>query len=313
MDWSEYTIKGVREHLNKLDINDITDNLLISLSKDSRVGVQKLADKYKRLINDKENRIKRWEKMSQNAVDLQDRGYQFVAGIDEAGRGPLAGPVVASAVILDLNKPIYGLDDSKKLSEKKREELYKVIMEDAIAVGIGIINNNIIDEVNILQATFKAMKSAIDDLSKIPDYILVDGNMKIPNIKHKQDCIVDGDCFINSIAAASIIAKVTRDRIIDDYHNDYPHYGFNRNKGYGTSEHIQALKEHGTTPIHRFSFSIVNKYHFTHFENNIKKAKSENELKELGQLIAKRGIFSEDNLNKLRELYQSKYKSISNS
>jgi len=313
MDWSEYTISDVKDHLSKLDTNEITDKLLISLNKDGRVGVQNLAAKYKRLLNDKENRIKRWEKMSQNTVDLQDRGYQLVAGIDEAGRGPLAGPVVASAVILDNNKPIYGLDDSKKLSEKKREELYKEIMEDAIAVGIGIINNNIIDEVNILQATFKAMKIAINDLSKTPDYILVDGNMKIPNIKHRQDCIVDGDCFINSIAAASIIAKVTRDRIIDDYHNEYPHYGFNRNKGYGTSEHIQALKEHGTTPIHRFSFSIVNKYHFTHFENNIKQARNEKELKELGQLVAKRGLFSEDNLNKLRELYQEKYKSIINS
>lgn len=313
MDWSEYTISDVKEHLSKLDINEITDKLLISLNKDSRVGVQNLAAKYKRLLNAKKNRIEKWKKMSQNAVDLQDRGYQLVAGIDEAGRGPLAGPVVASAVILDLNKPIYGLDDSKKLSEKKREELYKVIMEDAIAVGIGIINNNIIDQINILQATFKAMESAIEDLSETPDYVLVDGNMKIPNIKHRQDCIVDGDCFINSIAAASIIAKVTRDRIIDDYHNDYPHYGFNRNKGYGTSEHIQALKEHGTTPIHRFSFSIVNRYHFTHFENHIKQARSEDELKELGQLIAKRGLFSEDNLNKLRELYQDQFRNINKS
>ncbi|MFP4015472.1 MAG: ribonuclease HII [Halanaerobiales bacterium] len=313
MDWNEFTIKEVKEHISKMNLHEISDTLINELRSDSRSGVQKLADRCQRLLDDEEARKKRWEKMSRRTEKLHQEGYQLVAGIDEAGRGPLAGPVVAAAVILNSKEPIYGLDDSKKLTEKKREQLYEIIMGNAVSVGIGIIDNKTIDKINILQATFQGMKQAISDLHKTPDYILVDGNMKIPGLNFKQDCIVDGDSFVNSIAAASIIAKVTRDRIIEDYHRDYPYYGFDRNKGYGTSEHIQGLKENGPTPIHRFSFSIVNKYHFKHFKDNIQQARTEEELKEIGKMIAEKGLFSEDNLNKLRKMYQDKLYSIVNS
>ncbi|MFP4661129.1 MAG: ribonuclease HII, partial [Halanaerobiales bacterium] len=266
MDWQEYTIKEAKEYISKLELHEINKELIVELRTDARRGIQKLADKCQRLLDDEKARKKRWENMSRHTEKLHQQGYQLVAGIDEAGRGPLAGPVVAAAVILNSEKPIYGLDDSKKLTEKKREELYEIIMEDAISVGIGIIDSRTIDKINILQATFQGMKEAVDDLDKKPDFIFVDGNMQIPELKYKQHCVVDGDSFVNCIAAASIIAKVTRDRIIEAYHRDYPYYGFDRNKGYGTSEHIQGLKEHGTTPIHRYSFSIVNKYHFKKFK-----------------------------------------------
>jgi ribonuclease HII len=191
---------------------------------------------------------------------LKYEGFQLIAGLDEAGRGPLAGPVVASAVLLNPEQKIIGLDDSKKMSAKKREKLFTEIGNKAIAVGTGIVESDTIDKINILQASFLAMKKALHGLDFIPDYLLVDGNRKIPDIDYRQKTIIDGDGKANCIAAASIIAKVTRDRIIDKYDEAYPEYGFVSNKGYGTEEHIKALKENGPTPIHRYSYSVVDRY-----------------------------------------------------
>lgn len=177
----------------------------------------------------------------------------YVAGIDEAGRGPLAGPVVAAAVILPKDIFLPFLNDSKKVTEKRRDVLFDEIKQNAIAYGIGIASNTLIDEINILQATYEAMREAINALEKTPDILLVDA-VHIPDINIKQVGIVKGDAKSVNIAAASILAKVTRDRIMAEYDKIYPEYGFASNKGYGTATHIAALKEVGPCAIHRKSF-----------------------------------------------------------
>ena len=179
--------------------------------------------------------------------------YTYIAGVDEVGRGPLAGPVVAACVILDKNKQILYLNDSKKLSEKKREALYKEICESAVAYGIGIVSPARIDEINILNATYEAMRAAISNLKLKPDILLNDA-VHIPKVDIKQVSIIKGDAKSVSIAAASIVAKVSRDRLMVEYDSLYPEYKFAKNKGYGTKEHIAAIKEHGLCPIHRRSF-----------------------------------------------------------
>ena len=186
---------------------------------------------------------------------LSRSGYKLVAGVDEAGRGPLAGPVVAGAVILKTSDFICEIDDSKKLSPKKREKAFLEIIKKA-HVGIGIVDENQIDSINIYQATVKAMLLAIENLPIRPDYVIVDGRMKIFT-RCPIKCIVGGDSASMSIAAASIIAKVTRDRIMEKYHEIYPHYGFSRHKGYPTRAHKKALTLHGPSPIHRRSFRPV--------------------------------------------------------
>lgn len=196
------------------------------------------------------------EKRRMEDMYIYERKYadfQYICGIDEAGRGPLAGPVVAGAVILPKDCDILYLNDSKKLSEKKRETLYDEIMEKAVATGIGIVGPNVIDEINILQATYEAMRIAISNLKVRPDLLLNDA-VTIPEMNIKQVPIIKGDAKSASIAAASIIAKVTRDRLMVQYDEVLPGYGFASNKGYGSAAHIQALKERGATPIHRQSF-----------------------------------------------------------
>ena len=195
--------------------------------------------------------IARTEEMSIYERKYSD--FQAICGIDEVGRGPFAGPVVAAAVILPKDNPILYLNDSKKLTEKKREALYDEIMEKAVAVGIGLVSPQRIDEINILQATYEAMREAISKLSVKPDLLLNDA-VTIPNVRIKQVPIIKGDAKSVSIAAASIIAKVTRDRLMVEYDTMMPGYGFAKNKGYGTAEHITALKEIGPTPIHRTTF-----------------------------------------------------------
>ena len=187
------------------------------------------------------------------AYEREYAAYQAICGIDEVGRGPLAGPVVASAVILPKDCDILYINDSKKLSEKKREMLYDEIMEKAVDVGIGIVGPERIDEINILQATYEAMREAISKLSVQPDLLLNDA-VKIPGVTLPQVSIIKGDAKSASIGAASIIAKVTRDRMMVEYDSIFPEYGFAANKGYGTAIHIAALKELGPTPIHRRSF-----------------------------------------------------------
>ena len=195
--------------------------------------------------------IERTESMMVFENKFADRGY--LCGIDEVGRGPLSGPVVAAAVILPKDHRILYLNDSKKLSEKKREELYDVIMREAVAVGIGMAPPSRIDEINIRQATYEAMRQAISRLSVKPDLLLNDA-VTIPEVPIPQLAIIGGDRKSVSIAAASIVAKVTRDRMMVEYEEMFPGYKFAKNKGYGTAEHIAALKELGPCPIHRRSF-----------------------------------------------------------
>ena len=195
--------------------------------------------------------ISRCEELKKYEKEYESFGY--ICGIDEVGRGPLAGPVVAGAVILPKDCDVLYINDSKKLSEKKREELYDIIMEKAVAVGIGYASHIRIDEINILQATYEAMREAISKLSVKPDILLNDA-VTIPGVDIKQVPIIKGDAKSISIGAASIIAKVTRDRLMVDYDSKYPGYGFASNKGYGSAAHIAALKEIGPCDIHRHSF-----------------------------------------------------------
>lgn len=191
--------------------------------------------------------------------NLARRGYSLVAGIDEAGRGPLAGPVVAAAVVLHPDRIPEGIDDSKKLSPSRRERLHDDIIRSARGVGIGIVPPETIDRVNILQATFAAMRQAVEQLPFSPDWLLVDGSLTIPGFAN-QEAIVRGDSRSLSIAAASIVAKVTRDRIMDDLDLLWPGYGFKEHKGYGTKSHREAIARLGVTPVHRRSFAGVREY-----------------------------------------------------
>ncbi len=218
---------------------------------DERTSVQKMVQQaQKRLDNLKKERarieaLKRYER--------EYESYGYICGIDEVGRGPLAGPVVAGAVILPKDCNILYINDSKKLSEKKREELYDIIMEQAVATGIGMVGPARIDEINILQATYEAMRQAIQNLAVIPDILLNDA-VTIPEVNIRQVPIIKGDAKSISIGAASIIAKVTRDRLMVEYDKVMPEYGFASNKGYGSKTHIEALKKYGPSPIHRQSF-----------------------------------------------------------
>ena len=190
----------------------------------------------------------------QRSLDWDTTG--LVAGVDEAGRGPLAGPVVAAAVILDDLKPIAGLNDSKKLTEKRREKLYDEILAKALCCSIAEASVQEIDSLNILQATLLAMRRAVDGLRLKPVKVLVDGN-RLPVLDVRAEAIVQGDALVPAISAASILAKVHRDRLCAQWHVQYPEYGFDRHKGYGTAEHLQALAEHGPSPWHRTSFAPV--------------------------------------------------------
>lgn len=201
----------------------------------------------------KQEEIERLNSMLEIENMLYDKGYKYICGVDEAGRGPLCGPVVAAAVILKKGDIIEGVNDSKKLSEKKREKLYEDIMAQAISVGIGISDVDVIEEINILNATKKAMCEAISNLEIKPEYALIDGNQGI-DIDIAYDTVVKGDSKSESIAAASIIAKVTRDRLLREYDKKYPEYGFAKHKGYGTKAHIEAIQKYGLLPVHRPSF-----------------------------------------------------------
>lgn len=218
---------------------------------DERSGVQALVAKARKGIDALEKEKKRIECMKK--YEKEYASFSSICGIDEVGRGPLAGPVVAGAVILPKDCQILYLNDSKQLSERKREELYDVIMKEAVAVGIGYASHERIDEINILQATYEAMRQAISNLSVQPDLLLNDA-VTIPEVKIRQVPIIKGDAKSVSIAAASIVAKVTRDRLMVEYDKTYPEYHFADNKGYGAAAHIEALKKYGATPIHRKSF-----------------------------------------------------------
>lgn len=183
-----------------------------------------------------------------------DKGVEYIAGIDEAGRGPLAGPVVVASVIMPKDSMIEGINDSKKISEKKREKLYDIILEEAVSYGIGIVYQDEIDKINILQATKKGLTEAVEQMKIKPNLIMVDALTGIDTLGIPYKSIIKGDAKCYSISAASIIAKVTRDRIMRQWDEVYPQYGFAKHKGYGTASHIQAIKEYGICPLHRLSF-----------------------------------------------------------
>lgn len=225
--------------------------LIQRLQQEEKAGIRKLAETAQKKLDGYKKERARMELLWE--FERSYPQYQYICGVDEVGRGPWAGPVVAGAVILPKDCDILYINDSKKLSEKKREELYDVIMEKAVACAVGYSSPERIDEINILQATFEAMREAIGKLNPQPDFLLNDA-VRIPGVKIPQLPIVKGDAKSVSIGAASIIAKVTRDRLMREYDVVFPEYHFADNKGYGTEVHIQALKEYGPTPIHRRSF-----------------------------------------------------------
>ncbi|MBQ3664548.1 MAG: ribonuclease HII [Lachnospiraceae bacterium] len=227
------------------------EKLFEKYSSDQRVGVIKLLDTYRKKRQAYHDEIARMYQMFEFERKYAD--FENICGVDEVGRGPLAGPVCAGAVILPKTCEILYLNDSKQLSEKKREELYIRITHEAIAYKTAFVSHEIIDEINILQATYRAMQTAIGSLSVQPDVLLNDA-VNIPQMKMKQVAIIKGDARSASIAAASIIAKVERDRLMEEFDEIYPEYGFAANKGYGSKQHIEAIKEYGPSPIHRLTF-----------------------------------------------------------
>ena len=247
---AEKKIGEIREELKAVD-DEKLPSFIETYEKDERSGVVKIVEQAKKRIEKLEAEKLRIENLKKYEREYADCGY--ICGIDEVGRGPLAGPVVAGAVILPKDCDILYINDSKKLSAAKREELYDVIMENAVAVGIGMASPRRIDEINILQATYEAMREAISKLDPVPQILLNDA-VTIPQVTIPQVPIIKGDAKSVSIAAASIVAKVTRDRMMVEYDKTMPEYGFASNKGYGAAAHIEALKKYGPSPIHRATF-----------------------------------------------------------
>ena len=244
------SIQEIKERLQAASIEELPA-FIKSFQSDERSGVQKLIASACKQLESYEKEKKRIEGLKQ--YEREYSAYAHICGIDEVGRGPLAGPVVAGAVILPKDCDILYINDSKQLSEKKREELYDIIMEKAVACAVGYATPKRIDEINILQATYEAMREAIENLSVRPDVLLNDA-VTIPKVSIPQVPIIKGDAKSISIGAASIIAKVTRDRLMVEYDKVFPQYDLAGNKGYGSQAHIEALKKYGPTPIHRRSF-----------------------------------------------------------
>ena len=247
------TIAQIKE---KLQSENINQQYLNRLKNDDRIGVRKLVKQYEKQQEQLKIEREKFEKMTEIEYRLYEKNYKLIAGIDEVGRGPLAGPVVAAAVILPKDFELIGLNDSKQLNEDKRNKFYEIICEQALDIGIGISGNDEIDEINIFEATKLAMKRAVLDLNQAPSYLLIDA-VQLNDLPIEQQSIVKGDSKSISIAAASIVAKVTRDSMMKKLHEQYPMYHFNSNMGYGTKEHLEALKQFGPSPVHRKSFKPV--------------------------------------------------------
>ena len=247
------TIKEIKEQL--ANIQRLDDPLLAELEKDDRSGVIQAIAKRKREIQKRINEDERLEGMLAYEKECYARGMELIAGVDEVGRGPLAGPVVAAAVILPKACKIPGLNDSKKIPKSKHKEIYEAVLQNAIAIGIGIKDNQVIDQVNIYEATKLAMMEAIGQLEPQPQHLLIDA-MKL-DLPISQTSIIKGDANSLSIAAASIVAKVTRDQMMEEFDRKYPGYDFAQNAGYGTANHLAGLDQLGVTPIHRRSFEPV--------------------------------------------------------
>ena len=247
------TIKEIKEQL--ANIQRLDDPLLTELEQDGRSGVIQAIAKQKREIQKRLDEDERLEGMLAYEKECYARGMELIAGVDEVGRGPLAGPVVAAAVILPKGCKIPGLNDSKKIPKSKHKEIYEAVLQNAVAIGIGIKDNQVIDQVNIYEATKLAMMEAIGQLEPQPQHLLIDAmrlDLPIP-----QTSIIKGDANSLSIAAASIVAKVTRDQMMEEFDCEYPGYDFTQNAGYGTAKHLAGLDKLGVTPIHRRSFEPV--------------------------------------------------------
>ena len=249
----KYTISQIKEILSS--IHSIENPMFQQLSLDMRKGVQTALKSCQKRIEKEQKRAEHFIEMQYYEKLAYQEGASFIAGVDEVGRGPLAGPVVAAAVILPKNIEDLGFDDSKKLSASKREEIYRLIQEKAIAIGIGIVDADIIDQVNIYQASRLAMQQAVSELKIQPDYLLIDA-MKI-DVNTPQIGIIKGDAKSISIAAASIVAKQVRDQMMQEFDELYPGYDFSNNAGYGTPKHLEGLKSKGICPIHRKTFAPI--------------------------------------------------------
>ena len=247
------TIKEIKERLATID--DLDHPLFEELILDGRAGVQAAISKRKRELQKQVDEDLRLEKMLAYEKELYAQGIDLIAGVDEVGRGPLAGPVVAAAVILPKACKIPGLNDSKKIPKSKHKEIYEAVLQNAIAIGIGIKDNQVIDQVNIYEATKLAMMEAIGQLEPQPQHLLIDA-MKL-DLPIPQTSIIKGDANSLSIAAASIVAKVTRDQMMEEFDREFPGYDFAQNAGYGTAKHLVGLEQLGVTPIHRRSFEPV--------------------------------------------------------
>ena len=247
------TIKEVKERLAMID--ELDHPLFEELILDGRAGVQAAISKRKRELQKQVDEDLRLEKMLAYEKELYTQGIQLIAGVDEVGRGPLAGPVVAAAVILPKACKIPGLNDSKKIPKSKHKAIYEAVLQNAIAIGIGVKDNHVIDQVNIYEATKLAMMEAIGQLEPQPQHLLIDA-MKL-DLPISQTSIIKGDANSLSIAAASIVAKVTRDQMMEEFDRKYPGYDFAQNAGYGTAKHLAGLDQLGVTPIHRRSFEPI--------------------------------------------------------
>ena len=247
------TIKEIKEQL--ASIQRLDDPLLTELEQDSRSGVIQAIAKRKKEIQKRLDEDERLEGMLAYEKELYTQGIQLIAGVDEVGRGPLAGPVVAAAVILPKGCKIPGLNDSKKIPKAKHKEIYEAVLQNAIAIGIGIKDNQVIDQVNIYEATKLAMMEAVGQLEPQPQHLLIDA-MKL-DLPISQTSIIKGDANSLSIAAASIVAKVTRDLMMEEFDKEYPGYDFAQNAGYGTAKHLAGIDKLGVTPIHRRSFEPI--------------------------------------------------------
>ncbi len=300
------TIAQIRAHIKSINRPD--EAYLRALEQDPRAGVRAIAEQVRKKQKAQAREKARLEQMLTIEKKLRERGIQHIAGVDEAGRGPLAGPVVAAAVILPLDTLISGLNDSKALSEKRRAELFETIHNTALAIGVGKASPQEIDKYNIRNATHQAMCEALTALSISPDRVLIDGNA-IPGSPFPEQAVIGGDRASLSIAAASVIAKVTRDRLMIDYHAQYPAYGFASHKGYGSADHLAALQKHGPCPIHRQSFQGVfdakSSEDFKIFAEGIRAAMNLNQLQAMGKTIASASKhISQDEVQALRMLFR---------
>lgn len=247
------SIAALKEYMQT---NHLSEQAIEQLQTDERKGVQRLLKSYKQKQELSRVQKQLFKEMYQIEQTRYEQGYTYIAGVDEAGRGPLAGPVVAAAVILPKRFKLLGLTDSKKLTEEQRNNFFQAIKSEAISYGLASVSNTIIDKINIYEATKKAMTRAVMQLDPRPDYALIDA-VKLDAVPYPAEAIIKGDEKSITIAASSVLAKVTRDQIMKDIAEEHPQYGFENHKGYGTKEHLSMLKKHGITPYHRVSFTPV--------------------------------------------------------